>query len=132
MIGVNHPPAASRVQLSQAFSFVQYATLATIFFGDSLFQTLNLPPPGLYLQARDNKAWSAFLVFMLGNQLTHSILATGAFEVTAGYLPKRCLADNSIVCTDLVRPEPVFSKLEEGRFPHPDEVISVLDRMMKA
>lgn len=113
--------------LSQVASWTQYAALGLLFFGDSVFNTLGIAPPGLYQQAKDNKAWSAFLVFMIGNQINAGLLTTGAFEVEDGFLAARCIQDNQIICRDLVQSETVFSKLETGRFPGIDEVLDAVE-----
>lgn len=104
--------------------------LACVFFGDSIFGTLGIAPPGLYLQARDNKAWSAFLIFMVGNQLTHGLLTTGAFEVEVGNVAEQCLEDGRFKCLDMVNSELIFSKLAEGRFPSVEQVVGTLEPML--
>lgn len=109
--------------MSQVLTTVQYSGLGLLFFGDSVFETIGMRPPALYEQAKQNKAWSAFLVFMIGNQINAGLVTTGAFEVTHGFLAKRCIRDNTIVCRDMVQTETVFSKIEQGRFPAPEEVL---------
>jgi len=95
-----------------------------------VFSALNVQPPNLYLQARENKPFSAFLVFMIGNQVSGGLCTTGAFEITYGHLAERCIQGNRVVCADLVGEETmVFSKLSEHRFPELSELIERLDAL---
>jgi len=113
--------------MSQVFTSVQYSMLGMLFFGDSVFNAIGMNPPrGLYEQAKQNKAWSAFLVFMLGNQINAGLITTGAFEVEHGYLAQRCIQNNKLVCKDIVQSDIVFSKLQEGQFPNPDHVVQTI------
>eukprot|EP00300_Choanocystis_sp_HF-7_P027273 c32356_g1_i1.p1 GENE.c32356_g1_i1~~c32356_g1_i1.p1 ORF type:complete len:118 (+),score=24.91 c32356_g1_i1:312-665(+) len=116
--------------LAQLLTVVQYSALATLFFGDSIFGALGIRPPQLYLQAQENKAFSAFLVFMLGNQISGGLLTTGAFEIEMGHLASKCVSKNEIICRDLVGSEKLFSKLESGRFPEPSEIFSRVERRL--
>jgi hypothetical protein len=133
----NHPPPPRNVQISQVLTIVQYSSLATLFFGDSIFAALNMHPPGLYLQARENRTWTAFLIFMLGNQLINGLTVTGAFEIEVGHIAAKCLNDHAshnqhqLRCAEMVDSQIVFSKLTEGRMPEPQEVLQLVGAELK-
>ena len=48
-------PAPWKVKVSQAFTIIMWTGLAVMMFGDSIFQSLNMPPPELYLKAKQNQ-----------------------------------------------------------------------------
>ncbi len=79
--------------------------LALLLFGDSIFSALKIPPPPLYLQARDNKIQSFLILFIGVNVLMGMLNSTGAFEITVGQ-------------------QLVFSKLQSGRMPTADELLA--------
>eukprot|EP00299_Pterocystis_sp_00344_P006242 c1803_g1_i1.p1 GENE.c1803_g1_i1~~c1803_g1_i1.p1 ORF type:complete len:134 (+),score=2.78 c1803_g1_i1:305-706(+) len=112
--------------ISQIFSAVQYLSLGTLFFGDQLFPMLGVNPPGLYLQARENKAWSAFLIFFVGGQFSNGLLTTGAFEVSYGKLANRCVSGNRITCHHLTNDQLLYSKLQTQQFPGVDLIVDLV------
>ncbi|GJP50009.1 hypothetical protein CLOM_g9165 [Closterium sp. NIES-68] len=89
------------------------AALAVIFGGDSVLPVVGFPPPfpQWYEQIRANRLGSAATVWIVGNVMHGSLASTGAFELV---LDGRTL----------------FSKLAEGRMPHMNEIIALVDEHM--
>jgi len=114
------------VKISQFITLLQYSLIALLFFGDGVFSALGIAPPALYLQARENKAWSCFLLFMIGNQITAQLLTTGAFEVYTGNIAAHCLVDNRLVCTTMANSQLIFSKLSSHRMPEMGELLDAI------
>ena len=54
--------------------------LALVFGGSQIFSALGMPEPSWYEPIKNNKT-GAFLALFVMNNIGHSFLATGAFEV---------------------------------------------------
>lgn len=80
------------------------AAIALILMGDPVFAALNVATPPLILQARESQISSVFLVWMIGNTISHNLLNSGAFEVT-------------------LNEHQVWSKIDTGRVPTWPELI---------
>eukprot|EP00045_Choanoeca_perplexa_P002551 m.25253 g.25253 ORF g.25253 m.25253 type:complete len:117 (+) comp11577_c0_seq2:206-556(+) len=106
--GRNALPDAWKVQLSQFTTIVMWTGLAVMMFGDSIFQTLNMPPPELYLQAKQNQMIVITSIWFFGSSVSQNLLKTGAFEI---YL------DGNLV----------WSKLAVDRLPTWPELVTVLE-----
>eukprot|EP00298_Acanthocystis_sp_HF-20_P000151 c10190_g1_i1.p1 GENE.c10190_g1_i1~~c10190_g1_i1.p1 ORF type:complete len:119 (+),score=40.29 c10190_g1_i1:306-662(+) len=101
----------------------QYGLLGFLFLGDKVFEAVGARPPALYLQARENKVWTAFLIFMIGNQISGSMMSTNAFEISFGTLAQRCVVNGKIVCGEFYQSQQIFSKISQQRFPDVGEVL---------
>jgi selT/selW/selH-like putative selenoprotein len=78
-----------------------------IFMGDSLFKLLGMAqPPAWYNSVKENKMQACMFLWIF-NSMATAQLATNAFEVSYDGIQ-------------------IFSKLEEGRFPHPEELVKSL------
>ncbi len=51
--------------LARIVSFISFAAMALIFVGDTVFRTIGIPPPDVYVWAKDNQVSRAYCV--LGN-----------------------------------------------------------------
>jgi len=104
--GANYPPPPQHVWLSNIMSFVWLAGLFLLLAGDNIFVSLGIPEPELFTQAKKNKMYVLFALFMLNN-FANGALATGAFEI---YI------DDTLV----------FSKLKSGHLPSAEDVHSFM------
>lgn len=77
--------------------------------GEWIFEKMGWPLPDFHAQLKENKMMM-FLGFMMLGQLSGQLIATGAFEIEL---------DGNVV----------FSKLELGRMPNTDDIISAMDSL---
>lgn len=68
--------------------------------------------PQIYVWAIENKIYSVMMLFFIGNLLEGQLISTGAFEI-------------------LFNDVPVWSKLETGRVPSPQEIFQIVDNHMR-
>lgn len=101
--GMNHPPSEQNQLIAQLVGYAQMAGFGLLFFGGLLFQALKMEEPQLVKWMGQNKMNSFCLIFMMGF-ISTQLMATGAFEVYY----------NGNV---------IFSKLEQGRMPHVQDLV---------
>jgi len=107
--GMNYPPPEYAVHLASLTSYCYFGGILFLVLGETIFNSLQIPLPSLYLQyVRDNKMM-AFFGLMILQSVGNSFLTTGAFEI--------------YVDGDLV-----FSKLESKRFPSGPELIDIFNQ----
>lgn len=98
---------------AQFISYIIYAIQVLIcyliVFKEHSRNTLTFLPAKVFEFFENKSPISCFLVYFIGNGLVNSISNTGAFEV---------LVDNKLI----------FSKLQSGRMPHVDEVMSLIKK----
>ena len=82
------------------------AFIGFVFFGDTIFRTLSVEPPQLYVKIKDSRWMYLIIGFLLSSNIQSSLLSTGAYEV-------------------FVNDELQFSKLETGRMPDRDDMVSM-------
>jgi selT/selW/selH-like putative selenoprotein len=104
--GDNYPPSSRAIIIANITSTLWFIGLIFIFMGDIIFRNLGVNQPEIYVLVKNNKITAFFLLFFL-NSYGNSQFATGAFEV---YI-------NEIL---------MFSKLQSGRLPGPEDIISML------
>ena len=66
--------------MATVISWLQYALIAILVFGETLFSFLRLPTDFLK-SISENKYMYLMLVFFLGNMFKASCTQTGAFEI---------------------------------------------------
>lgn len=69
-----------------------------VIFGEQIFRAINRPIPGFYQKIQENKWMWCMGTFFIGNQISTSLISTGAFEI-------------------YINDKLAFSKLETGRMP---------------
>lgn len=114
IVGDNYPPPLLRQYLARILGFVKLAIIAIILMGDQfqLLESFNIQPPEIYSWAKQNKMYAIMLVFFLSNAIEGQLISTGAFEVALNDMP-------------------VWSKLESGRLPSPEELFQIVDQQVK-
>jgi len=101
--GMNHPPTEQNTQIAQLIGYAQMAGFGLLFFGSFIFQALKMEEPAPVKWMSNHKMNAFCLVFMMGFMSTQ-LMATGAFEV-------------------YYNGQLVFSKLNEGRIPHVNDLV---------
>lgn len=88
------------------------AALIAILMGKDPFPSLGLATPAAWSWAIGNKLYACMMLFFIGNAVEGQLISTGAFEVSFNDVP-------------------VWSKLENGRVPSPQEMFQILENQMK-
>uniref|UniRef100_A0A1I7T987 SelT-like protein n=1 Tax=Caenorhabditis tropicalis TaxID=1561998 RepID=A0A1I7T987_9PELO len=109
--GANFAPVLWKAYVAQAVSFIKMALLVIVLTGSNPLERLGLGYPGILQHAHGNKMSSCMLLFMLGNLVEQSLISTGAFEIYLGN-------------------EQIWSKIESGRVPSPQEFMQLIDAQL--
>jgi selT/selW/selH-like putative selenoprotein len=110
--GDNYPPTAVKALLAQSLSIIKMIIIVLIISGQNPFTWINVNPPGVVTWAYENKIYACMILFFLCNAVENTLISTGAFEVTFNDVP-------------------VWSKLETGRIPSPQEIFQIIDNHMR-
>ncbi|KAK2556622.1 Thioredoxin reductase-like selenoprotein T1b, partial [Acropora cervicornis] len=112
--GDNYPPPRPRQMLASFISLLKLAIMAIILLGERLniWQSLNMEPPQIYIWATQNKMYACILIFFTTNMIEGQLISTGAFEVSLNDMP-------------------IWSKLESGRLPNPNELFQIVENQLK-
>jgi len=111
-MGDNYPPPALRAYLAYALGVAKIVLIVAVVSGQNPFTWFGLQTPGIYSWAVDNKLYACMMIFFLSNAIEGQLISTGAFEISFNDVP-------------------VWSKLESGRIPSPQEMFQILDNHMK-
>jgi len=112
VLGDNYPPPHFRALACQVFSLAKIAFIVLILAGINPFQSLNMPTPNIYSWCLSNKIYACLMLFFVGNAIEGQLISTGAFEISFNDVP-------------------VWSKLESGRIPSPQEMFQIIENHMK-
>jgi len=107
--GENYPPPQHALIAVQMAGMAQMATVAVMFFGDSVFTSMGIPAPSIVKYIQENKM-ASFMTTFLMNSMATSMTSTGAFEIS-------------------VDGRTVYSKLKTGRMPSPGEIIDAFNAL---
>ena len=107
IVGKVYPPGDDKIMIATVAQYAFFLGIAVIFFGEGLYKAMGMAqPPEWYAAVQENKM-QACMFLWIANSLATSQLATGAFEISY---------DGDLI----------FSKLEEHRWPSPEELIRAL------
>jgi len=107
VFGDVYPPSSFAVWIAELSGILWMLGISLLIFGKSIFDIIGLPVPSFVDYITNNKVQTFIILFVMNN-IGHSFLATGAFEI---YL----------------NDELIFSKLQAGRFPTMNEIFTILD-----
>ena len=110
--GENYPPTELNAYLAQAISLLKFAIIILLVSGQNPFAWLRIETPSIYTWAIENKIYACMILFFVCNAVENSLISTGAFEVSFNDVP-------------------VWSKLETGRIPSPQEIFQIIDNHMR-
>mmetsp|Transcript_7834 Transcript_7834/g.7406 ORF Transcript_7834/g.7406 Transcript_7834/m.7406 type:complete len:142 (-) Transcript_7834:219-644(-) len=105
--GSNYPAPPLALLIANVLSYVQIFIVAVFMFGDSIWSYVPFvqSPPEFYHALKRNPIPVLFGIFLILPSIIQSHIATGAFEIAL---------DGNVI----------FSKLESGRFPDANDLIS--------
>lgn len=104
--GSYYPPSYNSVVISNFTTYLWYAGLALLVFGEHLFKTLGIEEPAFYKQMKQNP-YATFIGLFLLNSYGNSMLSTGAFEVKLDGVE-------------------IFSKLKTGLVPSEEGIVRAM------
>eukprot|EP00794_Sanderia_malayensis_P011145 gene11145-12317_t len=112
--GGNFPPGTVRQTLANVIGLSKLLVLALIIFGHrvNIFEHLQITPPPIYVWAMQNKIYACLITFFVCNAIESNLLSTGAFEISLNGMP-------------------IWSKLQSGRIPQPEELFEILNNHMQ-
>eukprot|EP00745_Piridium_sociabile_P029186 TRINITY_DN47540_c0_g1_i1.p2 TRINITY_DN47540_c0_g1~~TRINITY_DN47540_c0_g1_i1.p2 ORF type:complete len:119 (-),score=20.09 TRINITY_DN47540_c0_g1_i1:187-492(-) len=87
--------------------------IGLVVSGMDPFAFLNMPTPGMYTWAKENKLYACLMLFFISNAIEGQMISTGAFEISYNDVP-------------------IWSKLESGRIPSPQEMFQMVENMQMA
>lgn len=110
--GDNYPPPAFKMFIAQAISILKFGALFCIIAGINPFSYLDMQTPQIYTWASQNKVYACLMLFFICNAIEGQMYSTGAFEVHLNDFP-------------------IWSKLESGRVPSPQELVQSIENHLK-
>jgi len=110
VVGFNYPATPAKRMLSQTISYTQFGVLGMAFLGDRLLPAfgVDITTP-MYVKFKDNRLMIGAASWFIGNTVSQSLMATGAFEVAY---------DGNLI----------FSKLKSNRLPTGKEILEGMIR----
>jgi thioredoxin reductase-like selenoprotein T len=81
MLGEEYPAPPFNQYLAQLTTVAQFAMMALLMFGQTIFQKLEMQTPQIITQLQENKFVVIMMSFFLCNMIKNQLLATGAFEI---------------------------------------------------
>lgn len=112
IIGDNYNPQNFQFYLSKLITFLKFAMIACIFSAWDLWGYIGQPQPAWFTWCQTNKLYACMMFFFVGNMLEGQLISSGAFEI-------------------LLNDIPIWSKIETGRVPSPQELFQILDGYLK-
>lgn len=109
--GDNYPPPTIKHYLAQTISAIKLILIICIVAGQNPFEWMGVETPNLYTYAIENKVYACLMLFFVCNAVEGQLISTGAFEIS-------------------FNEQPVWSKLETGRIPQPNEMVQIVDNQM--
>lgn len=107
-----YPPTTVRAYIAQALNIAKLIFILLLISGQNPFPWFQLETPQLYTWAMENKIYACLILFFVTNAVESQLISTGAFEVSFNDVP-------------------VWSKLETGRIPSPQEIFQIIDNQMR-
>jgi len=106
--GANYDPPGINYYLSKLIFVAKIILILIIVSAYDVWGYFGRPIPSWHRWCTDNKIYACMMVFFIGNMLEAQLIASGAFEISINDIP-------------------VWSKLETGRIPSPQELFQIID-----
>lgn len=110
--GDNFPPPPWKALIAQVLSFAKIGLIIMIVLGHNPFPMLGIETPNAFSWALQNKLYACMMLFFISNAIEGQLISTGAFEVSFNDVP-------------------VWSKMENGRVPSPQELFQIIDSQIR-
>ncbi|KFB52536.1 selenoprotein T [Anopheles sinensis] len=106
--GSNYDPSGFNMLLSKVMLVTKLLLIIVLMSNYDIGRYIGHPFAGWWRWCTNNKMYASMMIFFLGNTLEAQLISSGAFEITLNDVP-------------------VWSKLETGRFPAPNEMFQIID-----
>lgn len=110
--GEHYPPTTTNQIIVNVISVSKIILILLIVAGQNPFTMLGMETPSAYTWALTNKIYACMMLFFVSNAIEGHLISTGAFEVSFNDVP-------------------IWSKLETGRIPAPQEMFQIIDNHMR-
>ncbi|XP_058815227.1 thioredoxin reductase-like selenoprotein T homolog CG3887 [Topomyia yanbarensis] len=106
--GGNYDPPGASLYLSKVLLVTKLLMIIALMSNFDVFGFLRQPTPSWWRWCTGNKLYACMMIFFLGNMIEAKLMSSGAFEISLNDVP-------------------VWSKLETGRIPAPQELFQIID-----
>ncbi|XP_055915975.1 thioredoxin reductase-like selenoprotein T homolog CG3887 [Eupeodes corollae] len=110
--GANYDFPGFNMYLSKVIFFLKIVLIVIIVSAFDIFGAFGQPTPGWWKHLIDNKLYACMMIFFVGNMLEANMVSSGAFEISLNDVP-------------------VWSKLQTGRIPAPQELFQIIDSQLQ-
>lgn len=110
--GDHYPPPPTYQIIVNIISVAKIVLIILVVSGQNPFVMLGIETPSIYTWAITNKIYACMMLFFISNAIEGQLISTGAFEVTFNDVP-------------------IWSKLETGRIPAPQEMFQIIENHMR-
>ncbi|KDR10781.1 SelT-like protein [Zootermopsis nevadensis] len=110
--GEHYVPPGYNMFLAKALGIGKLLIIMCILSGVNIFDFFGHIEPSWWKWCVENKLYSCMMLFFLCNALEGQLVATGAFEIYFNDVP-------------------IWSKLETGRIPQPQELFQIIDNHLQ-
>ncbi|XP_031629363.1 thioredoxin reductase-like selenoprotein T homolog CG3887 [Contarinia nasturtii] len=110
--GANYDPPGLNFLLSKAILAVKMIFILIIVSQYDVWGQIGQAVPRWFTWCTENKIYACMMVFFVGNMLEAQLVSSGAFEISLNDIP-------------------IWSKLDSGRIPSPQELFNIIDNQIK-
>ncbi|KAM7354474.1 selenoprotein T [Cochliomyia hominivorax] len=110
--GENYNPPGMNMYFSKLIFAVKILLIVVIVSSFDIFGAIGQATPSWWRHLLDNKLYACMMIFFVGNMLEGQLVSSGAFEITLNDVP-------------------VWSKLQTGRIPAPQELFQIIDNQLQ-
>lgn len=111
--GANYDPPGLNFILSKLILAAKMLFILIIVSQYDIWAQLGQAVPRWFQWCIENKIYACMMVFFVGNMLEAQLVSSGAFEISLNDIP-------------------IWSKLDTGRIPPPQELFQIIDNQLKA
>uniref|UniRef100_U5EW39 Putative selenoprotein t n=1 Tax=Corethrella appendiculata TaxID=1370023 RepID=U5EW39_9DIPT len=112
IIGSNYDPPGVNMYLSKVILIAKLSLIIILMTSFDFWGSLGQPIPGWWSWCTENKMYACMMIFFFGNMLESQLISSGAFEISLNDVP-------------------VWSKLETGRIPNPQELFQIIESQLQ-
>ncbi|XP_061402835.1 thioredoxin reductase-like selenoprotein T homolog CG3887 [Musca vetustissima] len=110
--GGNYDPPGMNMYFSKLIFAVKILLIVVIVSSFDIFGSFGQPTPSWWRHLLENKLYACMMIFFVGNMLEGQLVSSGAFEISLNDVP-------------------VWSKLQTGRIPAPQELFQIIDNQLQ-
>lgn len=106
--GGNYDPPGLNMYMSKVLLVTKLLMIIVLMSNFDVFGFLRTATPSWWNWCTENKLYACMMIFFLGNMIEAQLISSGAFEIALNDVP-------------------VWSKLETGRIPAPQELFQIIE-----